>query len=86
MHIPNLPTLIILTPPHSSCMSSINYAHLSAECVNSSIDCGNTFVDRANKSNDCPNTHDDWANTFVDSTNNPDRSSSYLYITNPSLL
>jgi hypothetical protein len=67
-------------------MSFANYAHLFADRVNSSIDCGNTFVDYANKYDDCANTPNDWANACADSTDTLDRSSSNLYIPNPSLL
>jgi hypothetical protein len=66
-------------------MSFANYAHLFADHVNSFVDCGNTFVDCANKY-DCANTPDNWANPFADSTNTLDKSSSNLYIPNPSLL
>jgi hypothetical protein len=92
-HILNLPTLVVLTPPHSPYTPSANYANASADYVNSYVDSSNTFVDHtdfsinyANKSNDCVNTLDDWVNTFADSANTLDKLTSNLYIPKPSLL
>ncbi len=80
LHIPNFPTLIVLTPPHSPCMPFVNDDHLSINYVNSFVDCGNTpidyidfSIDYANKSNDCLNIPDDWVNTFSDSIDTRDK-------------
>jgi hypothetical protein len=67
-------------------MPFANCAHLFVDYVNSSIDCDNTFIDYTNKSNDCANTLDDWLDTFVDSVDTPNKSSSNLWIPNPSIL
>jgi hypothetical protein len=44
------------------------------------------FVDYANKSNDYANTLDDWVNIVANLVDIHDKSSSNLYIPNPSLL
>jgi len=92
-HICNLPTLVVLMPPHLPDTPSANCTHLSADYTHLFIDYDNTFVDYidfstnyANKSDDCGNTLDDWVNIVVDSTNTHDNSSSKSYIPNPSLL
>jgi hypothetical protein len=72
LHIHNLPTLVVLTPPCSPCTPSDDYTHLSINYVNS-------FVDYFNKSNDCVNTSANSADTH-------DKPSLDLYIPNPSLL
>jgi hypothetical protein len=91
--IANLLLLTRLISPCSPYPPSINYAHLSSDCVNSSKDCDNTFAacidfstDCANKSDDYANTHDDWVNIVIDSTDTLDKSSSDIWISNPSLL
>ncbi len=65
VHIPNVPTLIILIPPCLLCMPFIDYAHLFVDCVISSTDFDNTYDGYTNKSTDYVNTLDDFANTFV---------------------
>ncbi len=92
-HIHNFPTLVVLTPPHSPCTPSTNYAHLSANYFNSfvdydntSIDCTNFSIDHANKFDDCAKMPNDRANTSIDSANTHDKSSSDFCIPNPSLL
>jgi hypothetical protein len=66
VHIPNLPTLIVLTPPHLPCTPFVDHGHLWTNHVNSIVDYGNTptnsidfFIDYANKFNDRVNTLDD---------------------------
>jgi hypothetical protein len=78
VHILNLPTLIVVTPPHLPCKHFADCSHLFTKCVNSfanydntSIDCTDFSVDYANKSNDCVKTPDDWANTSIDLVNTP---------------
>jgi hypothetical protein len=65
-HIPNLLTLVVLTPPHLPYTPFIDCAHLSANCVNSFIDCDDTFINcivqplnYASKFNGCTNTPND---------------------------
>jgi hypothetical protein len=58
-HICNLLTLAILTPPCSLCTPSVDYAHLSTNCDNTSIDYIDFFVNCANNYNDCANIPDD---------------------------
>jgi hypothetical protein len=48
LHIANLPSLAILTPPCSPYRPSIDCAHLSTNCVNSFVDCDNTFANYGN--------------------------------------
>ncbi len=49
VHIPNFPTLVVLTPPRSPYTPSVNYAHLSTDYIN-------FFTNYANKFNDYMNT------------------------------
>jgi hypothetical protein len=86
LHIHNLPTLVVLIPPHLPCTPFVDYAHFSANYVNSFIDYENTSVDCANNFDDCDNTFDDWANTLVDLACTLNIPSLDFYIPNPSLL
>jgi hypothetical protein len=74
LHISNLPSLVVLTPPHSPCTPFVNCVHFFANYVNSSInydntstDCINFFVDYVNKFVNYKNMPKDWANLVVDS-------------------
>jgi hypothetical protein len=84
-HIPNLPTLVVLTPLCLPYTPFANRAHLSVEFFNALADYDNTFVNctnffahYANKFDDYANTPDDWVNTSIDSINTLDKSSSDL--------
>jgi len=79
LHIHNLPTLIVLTPPCSPHTPSANFAHLFIDYVNSFDDCDNTSTNYTNFFTDCANTSVDSADTCV-------KSSLDLYIPNPSPL
>jgi hypothetical protein len=92
-YILNLPTLVILTPPHLPYTPSIECVNSSIDYDNSYVNCGNTFtdyintsIDCANKYDDCVNTSDDYVNTFVDSTNTPNKLTSKFYILESSFL
>jgi len=93
LHIHNFPTLVVLTPPHSPCTPSIDYAHLSADYFNSfakydntSIDCIDFSTNHANKFDDYVKVPNDRVNTSIDSANTHDKSSLDFCIPNPSLL
>jgi hypothetical protein len=86
LHIFNLPSLAILTPLHTPYTPSIDYAHLSTNCVNSYVDYIDFSIDCGNKSDDYVNMPNDWANIIIDSTNNFDILSSNIRIPNPSFL
>ncbi len=79
LHMDNLPTLVVLTPPHSPYKLFGDNTHLFVNYVNSSIDCTTFFTNYVKKYYDCANNSTDLANTH-------DKSSSNLYIPNPSLL
>jgi hypothetical protein len=66
LHIYNLLTLSILTPFHLPCTPFANYAHLSIDCENTSVDYTNFFVDCAHNFKNCVNTPNDWVNIAVD--------------------
>jgi hypothetical protein len=66
LHIPNLPSSIVLTSPRTPCTPFVNYAHLSNACVNPFADYENTFDDNikncvnyGKKSDNCASTLDD---------------------------
>jgi len=86
LHILNLLTLIVLTPPHSSCTPFVDCAHLFVDCINSFVDCDNTSTDYANKSDDSTNIPNDWVNTSTNAMDTFNISSLDLCIPNPSLL
>jgi hypothetical protein len=48
LHISNLPSLVVLTPPHSPCTPFVNCVHFFANYVNSSINYDNTSTDCIN--------------------------------------
>jgi hypothetical protein len=64
LHMYSLPSLVVLTPPRIPCTPFIDYAHLSAACVNSSIDCENTSIT-------CTNFFANYGNKFDDPANTP---------------
>jgi hypothetical protein len=75
LHIFNLPSLVILTPPHSPYTPSIDYVHFFVNRVNSYVDCDNTSTNYTDFFTDCGNTYvnysntpKDWVNIIVDST------------------
>jgi hypothetical protein len=72
LHIHNLLTLVVLTPPRLPYTPSADYVSSSANYTNFS-------TNYANKSNDC-------VNIYVDSADTHDRSSLDLCIPNPSLM
>jgi len=86
LHIRNLPTLFVLIPFHSPYTPSIDYAHLSTDCENTSTDYINFFAYCAHNYEDCANTLDDQMNNSIDLINTPDISSLDRCIPNPTLL
>jgi hypothetical protein len=82
-HIRNLLTLYILTPLHSPCTSSTDYAHLSTDYNNTFDDYTNFSIDCAQIFYDCVNTPNDRANIVVDLADMPNMSFLNLYIPNP---
>jgi len=47
-HIPNVPIVVVLTPPRLFYMPSIDCANLYADYVNSFVDYGNKFANYSN--------------------------------------
>jgi hypothetical protein len=64
LHIRNLCTLVVLTPPYLPCTPFVDYTHLSIDHVNSSTNYDNTYVNCIDFSIDCANKYDDCANTL----------------------
>jgi len=63
-HITNLLIVAILTSPYLPYIPFVDYANISIDCVNSSIDYGNTSY--TNFSNIVPKKFDDCVNTLDD--------------------
>jgi hypothetical protein len=59
LHICNLLTISILTPLHSPCMLSTNYAHLFVDYENTSGYYTDFFINYAHNFNDYANTFND---------------------------
>jgi hypothetical protein len=64
LHIRNLCTLVVLTPPYLPCTPFVDYTHLSIDHVNSSANYDNTYVNCIDFSIDLANKYDDCVNTL----------------------
>jgi hypothetical protein len=85
LHISNLHSLVVLTPPCTPYTPFADYAHLSTNYVNSSSNCENTYINCIDISTDYGSKFYDRANTTVDLANTFNISSLDLWIPNPSL-